>query len=348
MNARPGASAIDGTVIQAAASAYGTMKAEAARSYADGLKAEAAAKPEDTVLARKAELAAEAATVAVLRGGAREEKGRDSATVEVAPTEPDAVVQPQKQAGFAPSYKPTIIAHESGLITGQRLDNMSETKFVGELLDQQQAIMGAPPTVFTGDAGFSNLAIISECVSRGINLLAPSGNEGAPDMQKSSANGKFLKQRFTFNVLDNLYVCPAGKQLIAAEQSTDEGRPYTRYRANPADCAACALRPQCTTADARTVQRYDFIDEAKEALAAILRHPAARADYSRRKVIVEPRFAALRYRQGLVRFRRRGLPGVALEWALHCLAHNFGVAAKALCALLRVLFSLLPLVPLEA
>ena len=39
-------------------------------------------------------------------------------------------------------------------------------------------------------------------------------------------------------------------------------------------------------------------------------------------LVVEPVFAELRERQGLTRFRRRGLAGVRLEFALHCTAYN--------------------------
>jgi hypothetical protein len=50
--------------------------------------------------------------------------------------------------------------------------------------------------------------------------------------------------------------------------------------------------------------------------------------------MVEPVFASLRCRQGLNRFRRRGLKAVTCEFALHVLAYNL---SKAI-ALLRALF----------
>lgn len=44
--------------------------------------------------------------------------------------------------------------------------------------------------------------------------------------------------------------------------------------------------------------------------------------------IVEPCFAELRERQGLRRFHRRGLPGVRVEFALHCIAFNLKKTAR--------------------
>ena len=54
--------------------------------------------------------------------------------------------------------------------------------------------------------------------------------------------------------------------------------------------------------------------------------PGARRAFAQRKAMVEPVFSALRERQGLNRFRRRGLRGVRLEFRLHLMAYNLGRA----------------------
>ena len=51
-------------------------------------------------------------------------------------------------------------------------------------------------------------------------------------------------------------------------------------------------------------------------MAQVLSQPAARANYQRRRAIVEPCFADLRERQGLKPFHRRGLAAVRAEFAL--------------------------------
>ncbi len=52
-------------------------------------------------------------------------------------------------------------------------------------------------------------------------------------------------------------------------------------------------------------------------MAELLKHPAAGAKYRRRKTIVEPCFAEMKERQGLKRFRRRGMRA---EFALYGIA----------------------------
>ena len=47
-----------------------------------------------------------------------------------------------------------------------------------------------------------------------------------------------------------------------------------------------------------------------------------RKRYNKRAGMVEPVFSHLRYRQGLNRFRRKGLKAVKVEFALHIIAYN--------------------------
>lgn len=327
---RGGVTAIDGTVLQAAASAYETLKAEAAREAAEELRRQSEAAPDKTRLAAKAELAVEAANAAELRGLARAERGREPATVQVVLSEPDAVVQPLKQGGMAPSYKASLAVHESHLILGQALDPSSETVVVGSLLDQCRDAIGENPTAVPMDAGYSNEETYKECLNREVNLLVPAGREDSPGMKKQNNKGRFDKTDFTYDESTKTYHCPAGLPLPITETYFDaQGRAVTRHRSDKKKCAVCPLRAQCIEDDAatRTVLRYE-VDTYKEEMAELLKHPQARREYAQRKTIVEGRIGDLKVRQGLRRFRRRGLAGVRLEFALHCLAHNLGWAVR--------------------
>ena len=53
-----------------------------------------------------------------------------------------------------------------------------------------------------------------------------------------------------------------------------------------------------------------------------MRDPAARADYARRKAVVEPVFGVLKQQRNLRQFRCRGLQAVATEWTLATTAFN--------------------------
>jgi transposase len=68
---------------------------------------------------------------------------------------------------------------------------------------------------------------------------------------------------------------------------------------------------------------------ARERMARRLRTKAGRADYARRKAIVEPVFGQMKVRQGAGFLRLRGLAGARGEFALHALCHNLRKLAQA-------------------
>jgi transposase len=67
----------------------------------------------------------------------------------------------------------------------------------------------------------------------------------------------------------------------------------------------------------------------KEKMARRLRTKTGRADYARRKAIVEPVFGQMKVRQGAGFLRLRGLEGAQGEFALHSLCHNLRKLARA-------------------
>ncbi len=60
----------------------------------------------------------------------------------------------------------------------------------------------------------------------------------------------------------------------------------------------------------------------RERMARRLRTKKGRADYARRKAIVEPAFGQMKVRQHAGQLRLRGLAGAQGEWTLHAICHN--------------------------
>jgi len=67
----------------------------------------------------------------------------------------------------------------------------------------------------------------------------------------------------------------------------------------------------------------------RERMARRLRTKSAKADYARRKAIVEPAFGQMKVRQHAGQLRLRGLQGVEGEWKLHAICHNLRKLANA-------------------
>jgi transposase len=338
LGVRRGTTAIDGTVVQAAASAYRNVTAEAARMAAEKARQQAAEQPQDARLQQTAEQATEVATVAGFRQSERDgRRDRKATPVKVSSTEPDSVVQPLKEGPVRPAYKPSIQVHESGLIVGQHVDMVSEQAAIAPLLEQHEAALGGAPERTLLDAGYHDPGTLQQFVDRNVDVLCPAGKH---DHLEAKQCRQIPKSRFAYDAEQDRFRCPQGRLLVLERAfEDDDGRPLRRYRCE--DCSDCPLHPQCCrTGGTRTLKRYEG-DDIKQAAASILRHPVAKRLYAQRKVVVEPVFARLKQRQGLRRFLRRGRVGAALEFALHCIAYNLGLAARRLAAVLAVLLALL-------
>jgi len=67
----------------------------------------------------------------------------------------------------------------------------------------------------------------------------------------------------------------------------------------------------------------------RERMARRMRTKRGRADYARRKAIVEPVFGQMKTRQHAKHLRLRGLTGAKGEWTLHAICHNLRKLANA-------------------
>jgi len=68
---------------------------------------------------------------------------------------------------------------------------------------------------------------------------------------------------------------------------------------------------------------------SRERMARRLRTKQGRADYARRKAIIEPVFGQMKVKQNAGQLRLRGLVGAQGEWTLHAICHNLRKLANA-------------------
>lgn len=325
-----GTVALDATVVEAAASRFRTLKLEAAQQAAAQAQQRAADHPQDVRAQAAAQAATALARVAADRAARRQVKGAAAAQTTVARSDPEAVLQPRKDGAWRPAYKPSALVHESGMIVGQTVHPSSETAQVPPLLAQHQRIFTTPPITALLDANYHRGEVLVECVEQGIDVLCPAGStRGDAGWERRGANGRFGKDRFAYAADRDVYRCPAGQELRCQGERTDrDGRVYRHYQTRA--CHGCALRAQCTSAKAgRSLARYPG-DDYKEAMRWVLEQPLARQKYAQRRTLGERVYAELTERQGLRRFHRRGLEGVHVEFALHCMAFDLKVAVRFL------------------
>lgn len=323
-----GEAAGDGTVIEAAANRYKTIKAESVRAAAAEAEKRAGLKPTDPELQRQAERSRELANLADEReAGIIRHNRRDPKKLKLSTTDPEAVFQTMKNKTTRPSYKPSVLVNAAQMIVGKHVDGSDETVAVRPMLEQHRSILGELPRRAMFDAGYHNMTVLSMSVGLEMDVLCPSSSADDGKWRRKYRDGKFDKSNFIFDNERDVYICPAGADLIRGKARKKHGMNTVLYRGN-VRCNDCRLNSKCTdNKKGRTIERYE-VDELKEAMVKVFENERARRVYGKRRAMVEPVFAHIRERQGLNRFSRRGLKKVSVEFSLHCIAYNLKKAIR--------------------
>lgn len=318
----------DGTVVEAAASRYKTIKREALEKQIDKSQQKLAViKADETADERKIDKAQNRLDQLLkteLHLAEREDKsrvkGRDPKRVQINPQEPEAVNQPLKQQGYGVSYKPGVIVNDKRVIVGTGVDASIETLVGVDLLTQ--AAKFGPMEESSWDAGYCCKEMLEQEAEQSVSLLIPEGGSHSADWSKSCEK-QYPKSRFKYDARTDTYRCPAGA-ILSAVHTCKGTRPYTQYQTK--SCQGCEQRSSCTKSKTgRSIKRYDT-DHLREAMREKLKDESVRERYRQRAGWVEPVFSHLKEQQGLTRFRRKGVEKVRVEFALHALAFNLGRA----------------------
>jgi transposase len=165
----------------------------------------------------------------------------------------------------------------------------------------------------TGDTKYGTRANIVAIEGQGIRTYVPLSEGG-------HRSGLFGEQDFAFDAAADTYRCPGAQTLRFVSLCHTTQRRI--YAAPAATCAACALRPQCTTAQrGRRIGRS--VDEAYlERVRGYHETEGYARAMRKRKVWVEPLFAEAKDWHGLRRFRLRGLENVNSEALLIAAGQN--------------------------
>jgi transposase len=145
----------DGTVVEAACSHYKLLKEEAVRSQAEQARKSERESPENKKCQQQAALATQVEEIFDARKQARLSRSAKTESLAVSPTEPEAMVQPQKRKrGKAASYKPSVLANQKRVILAYDVDPSQENALIPGLLKQSQRVSGEMARDLLLDAGY--------------------------------------------------------------------------------------------------------------------------------------------------------------------------------------------------
>jgi len=237
--------------------------------------------------------------------------------------EPQA--QPMHGLHGAPGYNlQTAVEADSHLIVHHEV--CTERNDVRQLQPMAEAAAVVVRKAAASDGGGSDgskvVAVADSGYDDGAQIAALGGQQiitfVAPK-RGVNPHGLLEKGAFTFDAQKNQYICPAGKVLKCKRRST-ETNPTAKYTAKPRDCAGCALKPQCTTSDRRSVTRHAHEDAAQANVMRVQEHPEM---MDLRRQVVEHPFGTLKHViLGNSRLLLRGLQGAKGELSLAVLVYN--------------------------
>jgi transposase len=314
----------DGTVIEAAASRYRVVKEEALKQLKAQAQEALSGQEKDKKGEKRLAQLEEAQRRLQARKAAKKAVGKNADTMQISPVDPEAVIQPLKdKKRFAPSYKPSVLANSMRVILAQDVDASSETRVVSGMLKQAKRQGEIKQALF--DAGYHSKQVLEASEEHEIDLLCPEGQSQGESWNKRSEK-RYPKSQFKYDAQRDSYRCPQGEELSRHSEykGNEKYCGYIMYSSSA--CAQCEQRSRCTKSpQGRRIKRYEE-DEAKDRLRQKMEKPENRQSYRKRQGMVEPVFSQLKCRQGLSRFRRKGLKAVRCEFALHAMAYNLSRA----------------------
>jgi transposase len=227
----------------------------------------------------------------------------------VSTTDPDAEIASRHNGRSRLVYKTQVVVDggKANIITAVDVGAAgdSDASSVGKMLDKHQLNLGRAPRELVGDSGYGTETGLRECEARGIQ---PTLNQ----KRKGNTTGLFSIDDFTYLSERDVYVCPAGTELVrAAEHFTlrkSVYRPKGKYT-----CANCPLKTQCTTGRVnRQLHRSwgaEITDRARLHVASRLGQRRLR----RRQVVSERIMADLKSKHGFERAQFRRRPSVQIQ-----------------------------------
>ena len=188
-------------------------------------------------------------------------------------------------------------------------DEVTSTKTMIERTEQR---LDLKPDWLTADTAYGTGKLLAWLLGKSITPHIPVWE------RYPSSDGMFSRSEFTYDVEQDVYICPNGK-LLRTSGTVHDSR-VRNYLSQPQDCRACTLKQRCTRAPFKKIAR-DVNEDARNHARSLKGTPEfERSSKARKKV--EMRFAHLKVQHGFERMRLRGLSNARDEFHLAAIVQN--------------------------
>lgn len=270
----------------------------------------------------------------------KKEVGEGKEPVRVPVTDPESVVLPNKEGGYAPNYTTTaVVDSESGAVYScDVMASNQEAQSVEKALDDTREILGTEADRLTGDSAYNggktlamlDLRQVQACVPipfkisplvKRDELSQPVSEETQKDLPLQG--GKLDKSNFIYDAQSDCYYCPMGQKLSCYQESIRKNTQVKLKRYACPGTDGCPLAQRCAGQKSkhRTVVRDEHQD-LREQAHTFYTSEEGRKVYRRRAPKIEGLFAQIKQHLGIRQFLYRGLQKVQTEWQWVCIAVN--------------------------
>jgi len=206
-----------------------------------------------------------------------------------------------------------VVDAKTHLIVVHEVTNVgTDSSHLASMVKQVQEILDVKSVEAAADRGYYKGEEILACEQAGAMVYIPRRLTS-----ESKAKGLFGKQDFVYVASENVYICPAGKQLTYRFTNVEDGKRLHAYWTT--DCPACLLKEKCTTSKMRRIRRWEHEAVLEVVQDRLDRNPQM---MTMRRSVVEHPFGTLKFWMGSVHFLMKRLPNVRTEMALHILSYN--------------------------
>ncbi len=242
----------------------------------------------------------------------------------VSRTDPDAEVASRHNGRSRLVYKTQVVVDggKANIITAVEVGAAgdSDASSVGKMLDKHQINLGRAPRELVGDSGYGTETGLRECESRGI---VPTLNQ----KRKGNNTGLFSIDDFTYLVDRDVYVCPAGTELVRAAEHFTLGKSVYRPKGKYT-CAKCSLKAQCTTGRVNRQLQRSWGAEVSDRARLHVTSRLGQRRLQRRQVVSERIMADLKSKHGFERAQFRRRPSVQIQALLTAAVINLKQLVK--------------------
>lgn len=245
---------------------------------------------------------------------------KESEKKQISFTDPDARMLTKSTAkgptvGYA--VQAVVDSKNKLLATCEVTVDKTDQQALVESLEQAKEVLEVQEITALADGGYYSAKGVEECEDRGIDLYMPlpkKGNTSSPD--------KYEQADFEYDKDNDLFICPAGKELIK-RGTYPKGASYTaRYFCKESVCMKCMLKDSCIKGNTkyRTVNRTIHSDAVeRHRLKMQERGPAM---MKLRSSLAEHPFGTMKLWLGWTHFLVRGIEKVKGEMAIISTAYN--------------------------